>query len=70
MGAYCYQHKGLSIGLSRGMELMTEFEQRVRDLADAIWAESQADQTVIRDAGIMQDIVLRIDAITGEADRG
>jgi len=49
---------------------MTEFEQRVRDLADAIWAESQADQTVIRDAGIMQDIVLRIDAITGEADRG
>lgn len=35
-------------------------ELRVRELTEAVWRESQADETVIHDAGIMQDIVLRL----------
>ena len=36
--------------------------ERVTALADEIWRESQGDQTIIHDAGIMQDIVDRLRA--------
>lgn len=41
----------------------------LRALADHVWAESQADATIIRDAGIMQNIVLRIDEVLGTPER-
>ena len=35
--------------------------ERIKVLADSVWEESKRDTTIIRDAGIMQDIASRID---------
>lgn len=51
------------------METDSDLLDLIEDLADQLWRESQANETIIRDAGIIQSIVLRIDAITGAPER-
>ena len=57
------------LALARQVREAEQELQRLREglkaLADDIWRESQGDHTIIRDAGIMQDIVPRIRALLG-----
>ena len=54
-------------------DLMNHFEAllaqvaAVEAVADEVWADSQGDDMIIRDAGIMQDVVERFRAAIKEA---
>jgi len=51
-----------SRALESEVERLRSALDRIETLADDVWRESQGDHTVIRDAGIMQDIVIRLRA--------
>jgi hypothetical protein len=51
-------------GQGKGVD--ERFSNRIKSELDAIWQESQADNMIIRDAGIMQECVNRVRVALGE----